>query len=267
MIQFKPVPLIFRGEVNCEKCKLCQTRQRVVTGFGNPTAKIMIVAEKPGPDENISMRPFTGPSGKLLRNYMRTAGLNLDYDCYYTNVVKCMPPGGRKPTVKEINSCKPWLEREINFVDPNIIVAMGEVATTLLLPGETKKITQVHGNIYEREIYGRHRFVVPTIHPAFVARNPQTLAPWLMADLRTIKKLKLEGLHYTTKFRNFPAQDWYEVLETIAAPIVGLDFETTPPVDIKGASIIGIGVCNTTENGVYYAFKDRSEERRVGKEC
>jgi DNA polymerase-1 len=218
----------------------------------------MIVAEKPGPDENVSMRPFTGPSGQLLRNYMKTARLSLDFDCYYTNVVKCMPPAGRKPSVKEINQCKMWLEREFKFVDPDIVVAMGEVSTSLLLPGETKKITQIHGNVYERELYGRTRLVVPTIHPAFVARNPKTLALWLMNDLRLIKRLKSEGLNRDTKFRTTPGT-WDEVLETITHSVVGLDFETDPPVDIKDTHIIGIGVCSTEENGVYYAFASHED--------
>lgn len=259
MVRFSPQHLTFRGERSCERCGLCSTRQRVVTGYGNPLANIMIVGEKPGPDENISGRPFTGPSGALLRNYMITAGLSLDRSTYYTNVVKCVPPGLRKPSVKEINACTSWLNQEIRFVDPRVIVAMGDVAYKLLLPEESKKITQIRGNVYEREIQGKTRFVIPTVHPAFVARNPQAYGRWLVADLYKIKTVANHGYKRISSFRIHPAKDWDEVLDTIDAPEVGLDFETTPPVDIINTKIIGIGVCKEPGNGVYYAFESEAD--------
>lgn len=262
-MRFEPQSLIFRGLQGCERCGLCERRQRVVPGFGNPLSKIMIVGQNPGPDENVSGRPFTGPSGTLLRNYAKTAGLQLDYHTFYTNVNKCMPYKGREVTVGEINACAPYLWQEIRFQDPDVIVAMGASAFKLLLPGESKKITQIRGNVYERMIEGRLRFVIPTIHPAFVARNPKAYAKWLVDDLRRIRTVALEGYRRDRNFRVAPARDWQEVLDQLDAEYVGLDFETTPLIDITTTRIIGIGVCSTPTNGIYYpyAFKDDDEAR------
>lgn len=138
---------------------------------GNPRARLMIVGEAPGPQENRLGQPFVGKSGQLLDRILGAAGFDPEEDVFITNAVYRMPPGEggkafRKPTVEEIEGYKPYLLEMIRLLDPVIILLSGNVATQSLL-GKTG-ITKLRGNWYHWE----DRWLMPIFHPAYLLRNP-----------------------------------------------------------------------------------------------
>ncbi len=150
----------------CTRCALSAGRTTVVFGVGNPQAQLMFVGEGPGRDEDLQGEPFVGRSGQLLDRVIgEELGLGRE-DVYIANVVKCRPPGNRDPLPTEVASCRPYLEQQIQLVDPMVIVTLGNFATRLLLDA-TAGIRQLRGSAYP---YGR-AFVVPTFHPSFVLRS------------------------------------------------------------------------------------------------
>ncbi len=150
----------------CTRCALSSGRTNVVFGVGHPNAEVMFVGEGPGREEDLQGEPFVGRSGQLLdRVVAEELGL-VRSQVYIANVVKCRPPGNRDPLPVEVASCRPYLEAQIELVDPTVIVTLGNYATRLLL-GVTEVIGQLRGSAYP---YGR-AVVVPTFHPSFVLRS------------------------------------------------------------------------------------------------
>ncbi len=138
----------------------------MVFGVGDPHADLMFVGEGPGRDEDLQGEPFVGRSGQLLdRVLAEELGIGRDR-VYIANVVKCRPPGNRDPRPEEVASCRPYLEQQIELVDPAVIVTLGNFATRLLLDA-TEGIRALRGSAYP---YGR-AVVVPTFHPSFVLRS------------------------------------------------------------------------------------------------
>lgn len=138
---------------------------------GNPGAKLMIVGEAPGPQENIQLKPFVGRSGKLLDQILHAAGFDPDTDVFITNAVFRMPPGDdgsafRKPTTEEIEFYKPYLLKIIHLIDPVIILVTGNVSTQALI-GKTG-ITKLRG----KWDMWQGRYVMPVFHPSYLLRNP-----------------------------------------------------------------------------------------------
>ncbi len=124
----------------CTKCPLAETRTQVVFGVGDPSADLVFVGEGPGAEEDRQGIPFVGRAGKLLTRLIEGIDLTRD-DVYIANVVKCRPPGNRDPLPLEIDSCRPYLEAQLEFLDPKVVVTLGNFATKLLL--DTKEgITQ-----------------------------------------------------------------------------------------------------------------------------
>jgi DNA polymerase len=150
----------------CTRCKLWQSRTIAVPGEGPPDAQLMFIGEGPGATEDKTGRPFVGAAGQLLEHLLGTIGLTRD-DVYITNVVKCRPPMNRDPEPDEIESCKPYLGRQLKIIDPPIIVTLGRFAMERWLPD--KKITRVHGQGFR---YGS-RLIVPLFHPAAALRRPE----------------------------------------------------------------------------------------------
>jgi uracil-DNA glycosylase family 4 len=152
---------------DCRRCKLCAGRTQVVFGVGNPKADLMFVGEGPGRDEDLQGEPFVGRAGQLLTDII-TKGMGLKRsDVYIANVVKCRPPENRNPEPDEVAACEPFLRKQIEFIRPQIIVAMGKFAVQTLL--QTKvPITKLRGQW--------HRYhgikLMPTFHPAYLLRNP-----------------------------------------------------------------------------------------------
>jgi uracil-DNA glycosylase family 4 len=150
----------------CTRCPLAEGRTNVVFGVGDPRADLMFVGEGPGRDEDLKGEPFVGRSGQLLdRVLVEELGIGRDR-VYIANVVKCRPPGNRDPHPAEVASCRPYLERQIELIEPRVIVTLGNFATRLLLDAD-QGIKQLRGRAYP---YGT-AMIVPTFHPSFVLRS------------------------------------------------------------------------------------------------
>lgn len=150
---------------DCKRCKLCHARKTIVFGVGNPSASLMFVGEGPGADEDAQGEPFVGRAGQKLNEMIRAIGLTRE-DVYIANVVKCRPPGNRDPEADEVGTCSPFLFRQIEAIQPKVIVTLGSPATKTLL--DTKAgITSLRGR------WGSFRGipVMPTFHPAFLLRK------------------------------------------------------------------------------------------------
>ena len=152
---------------DCRRCKLWSGRTHLVFGVGNPRAKVMFVGEGPGRDEDLQGEPFVGRAGQLLTDII-TKGMKLRReDVYIANVVKCRPPENRNPEPDEVASCEPFLKKQIELIQPQIIVALGKFAVQTLLQSKTP-ITRLRGTW--QEYHGIK--LMPTFHPAYLLRNP-----------------------------------------------------------------------------------------------
>lgn len=150
----------------CTRCKLHGTRNKIVFGDGNPKAELVFVGEGPGADEDAQGLPFVGRAGKLLTQMIEAMGLQRK-DVYICNVVKCRPPGNRQPEEDEVNTCSPFLLRQIDVIAPKVIVCLGAVAAKTLLQ-TNRGISQFRGQWLEF----RGRKLLATYHPAYLLRNP-----------------------------------------------------------------------------------------------
>ncbi|MFN2503760.1 MAG: uracil-DNA glycosylase family protein [Acidimicrobiales bacterium] len=170
--------------VGCTRCPLAAGRTKVVFGVGSPDADLMFVGEGPGELEDLAGEPFVGRSGRLLDRLMfEEIGITRQH-CYIANVVKCRPPRNRDPLPDEIASCRPYLQAQIELIDPKVVVTLGNFATKLLL-GTTEGITRLRGRVYPLE----GRVLVPTYHPAAVLRGAGDSMAQMRADLVRAKQL------------------------------------------------------------------------------
>jgi uracil-DNA glycosylase family 4 len=157
------------GEVlTCSRCGLHRTRKSVVFGEGDPRSRLMFIGEAPGADEDRQGRPFVGRAGQLLTRIIAAMGLERE-ETYITNVLKCRPPGNRNPEVDEICGCLPYLEKQIEFIQPEVICTLGLFATQTLT-GVLDPIGRMRGSTYEY----RGIPLIPTYHPAACLRNPSS---------------------------------------------------------------------------------------------
>ena len=155
----------------CRECDLGYSRTNAVPGEGNPNARIMFIGEAPGADEDAQGRPFVGRAGKLLDKIIAACGLKRS-DVFIANILKCRPPENRDPRAEEIISCFPYLQRQIEIINPEIIVALGAPATRTLL-NTNKSIGQLRGQFHEYYAgLGRAPIkLMPTYHTAYLLRN------------------------------------------------------------------------------------------------
>jgi uracil-DNA glycosylase family 4 len=152
---------------DCQRCKLSQGRTHIVFGVGNPHAKLMFVGEGPGRDEDLQAEPFVGRAGQLLTEII-TKGMKMRReDVYIANVIKCRPPQNRNPEPDEIAACQPFLLRQIEIIEPKVLVALGTFAAQTLL-GMKTPISRLRGHWYD--YHGIK--LMPTLHPAYLLRNP-----------------------------------------------------------------------------------------------
>lgn len=262
----EPAPLMPGSYLGCRRCPLAETRQRIVWGYGPRTARLMIVGQSPGAEEDARGRPLVGASGSYLASILKALKFDLDREAFRTNVNHCHPPGNRQCTPQEIRACRDLLEYEIETVNPDVIVALGAVAFKALVPGESAAITHARGQVYRREVCGRERLVVPTLHPAAVLRNKPAHERSFISDLRKAVQLvrtgKLLDETAAVPFREQPGT-LDELLEAVKAPVWGFDLETTTGIDeggdLRWASVIGIGVCAAPGNGIYVPLQTREE--------
>jgi len=170
--------------LSCVRCPLAAGRTQVVFGVGDPGAELMFVGEGPGREEDLAGEPFVGRSGKLLDRLMHEE-LAIDRSrCYIANVVKCRPPENRDPAPEEIEACRPYLESQIELIDPAVVVTLGNFAARLLL-GTAQGIKSLRGTAYPF----RRGHLVPTYHPAFALRSGGQVVAEMRADLVRAKRL------------------------------------------------------------------------------
>jgi uracil-DNA glycosylase len=168
----------------CTRCPLAETRTQVVFGVGNPHADLVFVGEGPGAEEDRQGIPFVGRAGQLLTRLIEGMGLTRD-DVYICNVVKCRPPGNRDPLPIEIETCRPYLEAQLDFLAPRVVVTLGNFATRLLLDTKTG-ITKLRGQEFP---YRDGRAVlIPTLHPAAVLRSGGTALAQARGDFVLVKR-------------------------------------------------------------------------------
>ena len=160
---------------SCRACGLCKARKQAVFGVGAEQGPWLFVGEGPGADEDEQGEPFVGQAGKLLDSMLAAAGLARGRDAYIANVVKCRPPGNRTPTLDEAAACAAFLDRQIDLVDPKVIVALGKTAATRVLGAEPASLGSLRGKVHDY----RGRPVVVTYHPAYLLRNlPDKSKAW-----------------------------------------------------------------------------------------
>jgi uracil-DNA glycosylase len=175
----------------CQACALCKTRQRTVPGVGDVRAEWMFIGEAPGAEEDAKGEPFVGQAGRLLDNMLAALGMRRDRNVYIANVLKCRPPNNRTPTPVEIESCRPYLDRQIELIRPKLIIALGKSAATTLLNIDAT-IASMRGRIHR---YGTVPLIV-TYHPAYLLRNlPDKAKAWedLCLARATIRNLEVDG--------------------------------------------------------------------------
>ncbi len=150
----------------CTRCGLSRGRTRLVFGEGNPEARLVFVGEGPGRDEDVAGRPFVGAAGQLLDRIIAAMGLTRG-DVYICNVVKCRPPENRNPTESEQKICGPFLRRQLDAIDPEVIVALGSTAAGFLLETDAP-VGRLRGRFHPY----KNAQVLPTYHPAYLLRTP-----------------------------------------------------------------------------------------------
>jgi DNA polymerase len=159
---------IIREDIgDCTRCALHKGRNKLVFADGDPYAGLMFVGEGPGADEDAQGLPFVGRAGQLLNNMIAAMGLKRE-EVYIANIVKCRPPQNRTPEPDEANTCSPFLFRQIDVVQPEVIVALGATAATYLL-GQRQPLAGLRGRVHSF----RGRKLIVTYHPAFLLRDPR----------------------------------------------------------------------------------------------
>jgi uracil-DNA glycosylase family 4 len=159
--------------------EICNQANHLVPGDGPAEARVVLVGEAPGAREDATGRPFVGGAGKLLDQLLDEAGLTRD-DVFITNVVKARPPKNRDPRADEVAHYRPWLERQLDVIEPELIVPLGRHALAHFVPGVT--VTEAHGQIVE----AGGRRILPWYHPAAALHN-QRLRETLLADARGLR--------------------------------------------------------------------------------
>ncbi|MCB2214303.1 uracil-DNA glycosylase [bacterium] len=156
---------IAKQTADCTRCKLQFSRKHAVPGTGNPEAEILFIGEGPGFHENEQGLPFVGAAGQFLDELLTVAGLKRQ-DVFITNVVKCRPPGNRDPQFEELDACKPYLERQIAAINPDVIVTLGRYSMGHFI--NNGKISGIHG----KPFWSNGRMIVPMYHPAAALHMP-----------------------------------------------------------------------------------------------
>lgn len=180
---------------NCTKCRLSETRVRPVPGEGSPSARILLIGEAPGEKEDLTGKPFVGAAGKLLDLLLEKAGLRRS-DVFITNIVKCRPPGNRKPRKDEIIKCIPYLIQQIRLLKPKIVILLGNTAAETVMGFTGLKwngVMKDHGKIVETQIFGLDVILIPTFHPAATLYNPK-LRKILEEDFEKVIREKVKEI-------------------------------------------------------------------------
>jgi uracil-DNA glycosylase family 4 len=173
---------------DCRRCKLSNRRTNIVFGEGDPAARLMFIGEAPGREEDLQARPFVGDAGTLLTRLIERMGFKRE-DVYIANIVKCRPPMNRDPEIDEIEKCRGFIERQIEIINPAVIMSLGRISVQTLIGNTKLKITAIRGNFFDYKGIP----LMPTFHPAYLIRNPKD--KWLTwGDAqKVIEKLRSKG--------------------------------------------------------------------------
>ena len=173
--------------ISCTECSLSKGRKNVVFGRGNPKAKIFIIGEGPGQQEDEQGLAFVGRAGKMLNKSFLSVGIDTNEDCYISNIVKCRPPSNRKPKSIEVDNCMPWLNSQIELIKPKVIILAGSTAVQSYL-NINQPISKIRGKWITR---GNIKYM-PIFHPSYLLRNSSNekgKPKWLtIQDLKKVKK-------------------------------------------------------------------------------
>ena len=171
---------------DCRKCRLCETRKNTVPGEGAENPVVMVIGEGPGADEDAAGRPFVGRAGQLLDKMLAAIELSRDSNCYIANMIKCRPPGNRDPQGDETEACAPFLERQIQLLNPRFILCAGKIsAQKLLKTGDS--MWKLRGKFFDFEAGGRKIPLIATYHPSALLQHEEWKRPaW--EDLKLLRK-------------------------------------------------------------------------------
>lgn len=183
---------VLREEIgDCKRCKLSSGRKNIVFGEGSPDARLMFIGEGPGREEDLQARPFVGDAGMLLTRLIEKMGFSRE-DVYIANIIKCRPPMNRDPEKDEIESCRGYVEKQIEIINPQVIISLGRISSQTLIGNPALKMTSTRGRFFDYN----GTPLMPTFHPAYLLRNPKD--KWLTwSDAQKV----LEKLQETVKQR------------------------------------------------------------------
>ncbi len=199
-------PALQQAVSTCQACALCEGRQNTVFGVGQsapdeqnpPKVDWLIVGEAPGENEDRTGEPFVGQAGQLLDNMLKAMGLSRQHNVFIVNVIKCRPPGNRNPEAAEVAQCEPYLRRQIELLQPKVILAMGRYAVNSLLQMSVPDVHKLplgklRGQVYHYANADTQVPVIATYHPAYLLRNlPEKAKAW--ADLCLAMQVMRERL-------------------------------------------------------------------------
>jgi len=174
--------------MNCKLCDLYKTRTHPVIGEGSTDADLLFIGEAPGYNEDQQGRPFVGRAGKILDELLDSIGLHRS-DIYIANILKCRPPQNRNPTKNEIKTCSPYLEKQIDLINPSVILPMGSFATEYIFDKyglQFTKISDLHGKLFSKQTLYHQIRVLPLYHPAVATYNPNKITV-LKEDINQVK--------------------------------------------------------------------------------
>ena len=186
----------------CQQCEIAKYRNKVVPGEGAEDADIMFIGEAPGWHEDQQGRPFVGPAGKYLDELLASIGLSRK-QVYIANVIKCRPQGNRDPLPTEIQNCRQWLERQIEIIQPKMIVTLGRYSMAMFFPG--KSISKIHGTAHRRDniIYYAMYHPAAALHQASLRRaieEDMLKIPLLLAQAETMTEVEEQQPQQLTMF-------------------------------------------------------------------
>lgn len=180
-----PLAQLVQKITSCRRCPLWEMAKNPVPGEGNSQPELVFVGEAPGYHEDQQGRPFVGAAGKLLEQSLADIEMNRE-EVYICNILKHRPPGNRDPLPEEIHACRPWLDRQLELLDPKLVVTLGRFSMAYFIP--TAKISQIHGQVYQAE----SRLILPLYHPAAALRSAAVMEDF-RSDFRKIPQALKDG--------------------------------------------------------------------------
>lgn len=175
---------------DCRRCNLWKTRNNPVVGDGSTDARAMFIGEAPGYWEDVKGKPFVGKAGKILDELLNSIDLKRE-EVYITNILKCRPPNNRNPLQSEIDACTPYLDKQIEIVNPEVIATLGNFALSYISGKfglKADNVGRVHGRVFKIKTLLGNLFIIPLYHPAAAVYNP-ALKKALLEDIKTIRTM------------------------------------------------------------------------------